>query len=317
VISLAVLFLVSLGLSAFFSASEMAFVSSNKLQLRDMAEKGDRKAQAVVGLQKKTQDFLAAILIGHNVVNITATTLFAYFLKHQFGIHNQWIVLAVVAPILIIFGEMVPKDYARLRAVPYLLNQIFWLQLFMKLCYLPVLVFFSVIRFLWPSLKKHQKEELFVNEEAFRSLIEESARSGVVGAQEQKLIHTILDFERIQVCSVMIPAEQIPMVDIRSKVGDVKNLAREHKSLMMLVYEEIPSIVVGMIYVFDLVRAGESAQGLRDFLRAPVFISGETSIEKAFLTLQQKRQSYAIVTDRMRNVKGIVPIERLLIFERH
>jgi CBS domain containing-hemolysin-like protein len=72
-----------------------------------------------------------------------------------------------------------------------------------------------------------------------------------------------------------------------------------------------------MIYVFDLVRAGESAQGLRDFLRAPVFISGETSIEKAFLTLQQKRQSYAIVTDRMRNVKGIVPIERLLIFERH
>ncbi|OQA57104.1 MAG: hypothetical protein BWY42_00728 [Candidatus Omnitrophica bacterium ADurb.Bin277] len=316
-ISLMIVFLLSLALSAFFSSAEMAFVSSNKLQIRDMAEKGDRSARAVMDLYRQNQDFLAAVLIGHNIVNITATTNAAYFFDHYLGVSNEWLVLSVMAPVLIVLGEMVPKDYGRMRAVPFLLRHVFGLRMLLKVCYLPGVVFFGAFRFLWPSLKKREKEDLFVSEGEFRSLIEESTHQGIVGEQEEKLIHTILDFERIQVGSVMIPVDQISMVNIQSNVKDVKVLARERRSRMMLVYEEIPSIVVGMIYVFDLIWKGDEAQGLHDFLRAPIFISEETSIEKAFLTLQQKRQSYAVITARGGDVKGVVPIERLLMFERH
>lgn len=315
-IGLLAIFIISLLLSAFFSGTEMAFVSSNRLQLRDLAEKGDSRARSILKLYRDSQDFLAALLIGNNIVNITATAIAAYLFEHCLHIRSEWLVLFVMAPLLIILGEMVPKDYCRIRAVPFLLNQEFWLRMTMRIFYVPVLLMFGAFKFVWPSLKSKERENLFVNEEEFRSLIEESTRKGVVGTQEEKLIRTILDFERIQVHSAMIPVAQVAMVDIRNKVEDVKRIARESHARMMLVYEDVPSIVVGMIYVFDLLLKGESAQGLRDFLRAPVFIPETTSIERAFLTLQQKRQSYAAITDRVGNIKGVVPIERLLIFEK-
>jgi CBS domain containing-hemolysin-like protein len=82
---------------------------------------------------------------------------------------------------------------------------------------------------------------------------------------------------------------------------------------MVLVYEEIPSIIVGMIYVFDLLFEEDEKKGLKNYLRAPIFLPRSTSNEKAFLTLQEKRQSFALVTDMKREVIGAVPIERLLV----
>jgi putative hemolysin len=224
--------------------------------------------------------------------------------------------MLLIAPILIILGEMVPKDYCRLTAIPFLLGQTFWIKVFTTILYGPIILSFKALNFFWPSLQKGSVRDIFVNEEEFRSLIDESTQRGIVGPQEKKLIHTILDFERIQVQSVMLPAAKVPMVDIHSKIEDVKQIARETHARMMLVYEEIPSIVMGMVYVFDILWEEEGAQGLHDFLRAPVFISEETSLEKAFLMLQKKRQSYAVVTDRAGDIKGVVPIERLLIFEK-
>lgn len=314
--ALILLFLLCLALSAFFSGSEMAFVSSNKLKLRELVEKGDPRARAILRLNKHPQDFLAALLIGNNIVNVTSTVLAAYFFEHFLNAHNEWLVLLVMAPILIIFTEMAPKDYCRIRAIPFLLDQVFWLQMLQRIFYFPVRLLFGVVHLLSPSLSNRSKPDLFVSEEEFRSLIDESTRHGVVGAQEKELIRTILDFERIQIHSVMTPVAQVAMVDIRSKVEDVKRIARESHSRMLLVYEEIPSIVVGMIYVFDLLLKGESTQGLRNFLRAPIFVPETASIEKAFLTLQQKRQSYAAVTDPLGNVTGVVAIEQLLIFEK-
>ena len=315
-IALVLVFFLAIALSAFFSGSEMAFVSSNKLKLRELADKGDRRAKAVLRLNHQPQDFLAALLIGNNTVNVTSTVILAYLAERFLDIRSEWFVLLVMAPVLIIFAEMVPKDYCRMRAIPFLLDQIFWLQWLQRIFYLPVRLLFGVVHLLWPGLSRRADRSIFVNEEEFRSLIEESTRHGIVGAQEKKLIGTILDFERIQVHSVMVPVAQVAMVDIHSKVADIKRIARESHSRIMLVYEEIPSIVVGMIYVFDLLLKGESAQGLRDFLRAPIFIPETTSIEKAFLTLQQKRHSYGAVTDSAGNVKGVVPIENLLIFEK-
>ena len=151
-----------------------------------------------------------------------------------------------------------------------------------------------------------------MNEEEFRSVIEESTKSGIVAPHEKKLIDTILDFERIHVESVMIPVDKISKVDITAKVGDVKVLARRTHQKMLLVTEEIPTLIVGMIYVFDLLFEKNDEQGLKNYLRSPIFLPRNTSIEKAFLTLQHKRQSFAVVTDAHGEVTGVVPIERLL-----
>ena len=315
-IGLLIMFFLSLVASAFFSGAEMAFVSANKLKLREMADAGDKKARFIMQLQQQPSYFLTAILIGNNTVNVTAISIATYMLKEYFGWNSEWAVMLVIAPVLIIFAEMVPKDYGRLNAIPFLLGQTFWLKGLKAVLYGPIILFFKALNFFWPSFQQGVVRDIFVNEEEFRSLIEESTQRGIVGPQEEKLIHTILDFERIHVASVMVPVGKVPMVDIHSKIEDVKKIARETHIRMMLVYEEIPSIVMGMVYVFDILWEEENAQGLHDFLRAPIFITEDTPLAKAFLTLQKKRQSYAVVTDRAGNIKGVVPIERLLMFEK-
>jgi len=295
----------------------MAFVSANKLKLRDMADAGDKKARFIMQLQQHPNYFLTAILIGNNVVNVAAISIATYIFKEFFGWSSEWAVMLAIAPVLIIFAEMVPKDYGRLNAIPFLLRQTLWLKGLKAVLYGPIILFFKALSFFWPSFQQGVVRDIFVNEEEFRSLIEESTQRGIVGPQEEKLIHTILDFERIHVSSVMVPVAKVPRVDIHSKIENVKQIARETQARMMIVYEEIPSIVMGMVYVFDILWEKEGAQGLHDFLRAPIFIHEDTSLEKAFLTLQKKRQSYAVVTDRAGDIKGVVPIERLLMFEKH
>lgn len=316
-IGLLILFFVSLVASAFFSGAEMAFVSANKLRLREMADAGDKNARFIMQLQQHPNYFLTAILIGNNVVNVMAISIATYIFKEYFGWSSEWAVMLAIAPILIVFAEMAPKDYGRLKAIPFLTGQTLWLRGLKAVFYGPIILFFNILGFFWPAFQQGGGRDIFVNEEEFRSLIEESTHRGIVGPQEQKLIHTILDFERIQVQAVMVPAAKVPMVDIHSKIGDVKRTAREAQARMLLVYEEIPSIVMGMVYVFDILWEEENAQGLHDFLRAPIFIAEDTSLEKAFLLLQKKRQSYAVVTDRAGDIKGVVPIERLLMFEKH
>ncbi len=316
-IGLLVIFFLSVIASAFFSASEMAFVTANKLKLREMADAGDKKARFIMQLQQHPNYFLTAILIGNSVVNVIAIAIATCLFKDYLGWTSEWVVMLIVAPVLIIFAEMAPKDYGRLNAIPFLLGKTFWLRGLKVVLYGPIILFFRGLGLFWPSFHQGQVRDIFVNEEEFRSLIDESSHRGIVGPQEEKLIHTILDFERIQVQSVMLPLGKVPMVDIHSKIEDIKRIARETQSRMMLVYEELPTIVMGMVYVFDILWEEEGARGLHDFLRAPVFISEETSLEKAFLLLQKKRQSYAVVTDRAGNIKGVVPIERLLIFEKH
>ena len=316
-IGLLTLFFLSLVASAFFSGAEMAFVSANKLRLREMADTGDKKARFIMQLQQYPNYFLTAILIGNSVVNVTAISIATCIFKEYCGWSNEWAVMLVIAPVLIIFAEMVPKDYGRLNAIPFLLGQTVWLKGLKAVLYGPIILFFRALDFVWPSFQQGVARDIFVNEEEFRSLIEESTQRGIVGLQEEKLIHTILDFERIHVSSVMVPVGKVPMVDIHSKIEDVKKIARETHVRMMLVYEEVPSIVMGMVYIFDILWEEENAQGLHDFLRAPIFISEDTSLAKAFLMLQKKRQSYAVVTDRSGDIKGVVPIERLLMFEKH
>ena len=292
----------------------MAFVSSNQLKMREKADAGNPDAKRIMGLHDRSQEFLAAILIGNNVVNIIATAIVTHLLKNYFHIHNQWVVTAIMVPVLLIGGEMVPKDYGRIRSEAWLFKYAGILSLIMTCFHWPVAWMLRVVESMLGRFKSVMHKDIIVSQNEFRMLIEESAKSGVLDDHERKLINTILDFERIHVNSVMIPLEKAVKVDIRATVGELKLLAAKTKVRMVLVYEEIPSIVMGMVYVYDILFEKEEAKPLKNYLRAPIFLPGNASIEKAFLTLQQRRQSFAVVMDEKSETVGIVPIERLIDF---
>ena len=310
-ISLALAFFLCLVISAFLSGAEMAFVSANKIRIRENADSGSAAAQRIVRLQEMPQHFLTAILIGNSVVTIAATAIVTYGLERQFGVSNEWLVTAIVAPILIIFGETVPKDYCRLKSQSFLLKYSSVLDLFVRIFRFPSEVIQRMIASFMGPLGAVVDRSIFVSEKEFRLLIEESTKSGVLDKHEKKLIDTILDFERIQVESVMTAVEKVPKVEISEHVRKVKEIARQTRSRMVLVYEEIPTLIVGMIYVFDLLFDANDEDGLKNYLRSPIFLPKNTSIEKAFFTLQEKRQSFAVVTDASHEVIGVVPLEKL------
>ncbi|MBI3307177.1 MAG: DUF21 domain-containing protein [Candidatus Omnitrophica bacterium] len=311
-ISLALAFFMCLLLSVFFNAAEMAFVSTNKLKLRELSDKGDFPARVVLHLYHYPQRFLTTLLVCNNVVNLAGTAVFTVMLQVYLGIANEWVVTAILAPVLIVFGEMVPKDYGRLQSRQFLLRHSYLLDIISRLFYYPTLLILKAVDFFLGPFGMTTRKSIFVDEEEFHLLIEESAKSGVMTHHEKQLIDTILNFERTHVELVMVGVDKISKVPLTGKVADVKDIARRTGAKMVLIYEEIPTLIVGMIYVFDLLFDENDNQGLKNYLRSPIFLSRKTSVEKAFLTLQQKRQSFAVVTDDHGEVIGAVPIERLL-----
>lgn len=304
-------FLFCLLLSMIFAGAEMAFVSANPIKIRELADKGNKKAQNALQLLDSDQEFLAAVLIGNNIVNIISTAILTYFFETRFHLANEWLVTLIMAPILIIFCETVPKDYARVLSQSLILNFAGFLNFFLRI-FKPVLRWIlKGVDHLTGPLGPAVERSIFVSEKEFRMVIEESAQTGILERHEKQLIDTIMDFERIRLESVMTPVEKVESVDITDNIGKVKQIARQTNAKMVLVSEELPTLVVGMIYVFDILFEEDDQAPFKKYLRSPIFLHKNTSIEKAFLTLQERRQSYAAVTDDDGEVIGVVAIEKL------
>ena len=299
-------------LSAFFSASEMAFLSTDPVKLRNEAERGEPRAGKIIDLFRDSRQFITSVLIGNNIVNTLAAVLLTIFLETHFGIKDEWVVTAILAPVLIIFGETVPKGYGRHRARGFLMDHTTLTLFFSKIFSWPARALLGASNIFLGWRGKNVRKNILVSEDEFRFLIEESVRSGVLEEHEKKLVERILDFERIPIARVVTPVASIPQIELSQGVGQAKAAARQSGSRMILVYEEIPSIVVGMIYVFDFLFETDESKPLSSYLRSPIFLPKETSLEKAFLTLQAKRQSFALVTDARGEVMGAVDIESLL-----
>ncbi|HCM42240.1 MAG TPA: CNNM domain-containing protein [Candidatus Omnitrophota bacterium] len=311
-ISVLAFFVLLLIFSAFLSATEMAFVSINPIQLRQKSDGGDGQALRVLKLRNENQHFLGALLIANNLCNAGATMCLTYFLQNYFGISSEWIVTALMLPLLVVFCEMSPKEYGRVNALGFLTRASFLLWGLHRICFWIVDLFIRAAQSMLPILKQ-KNEQIFLNETEFKALVSESEKQGVLEPHEKEFVHTILDFERIPVKSVMIPLNQTAQVELCSDLSEVRKKAREGRSKMVLVYEEAPEIVAGVIYVFDLLAQERENGPLTGFLKAPLFISEKMSLEEAFRLLQKKRQSFALVTDASYEVQGVVLIENLLL----
>ncbi len=310
--SLLIAFGLCLFFSAFLSAAEMAFLSTDRIKLRDEAERGSDKARGILGLFSDSRQFLTSLLIGNNLVNIAAAALFTIFLEARFGIRSEWVITALLAPVLIIFAETVPKAYGRHQKKKFLLDHAALVLFFSRLLAWPTRILLAASEIFLRGKGKKGHRNILVSEDEFRFLIEESVRMGVLAESEKKLVERILDFERIPVERALIPLDRVAKVELSQDVGAAKGEARRSGSKVVLVYEELPNIIIGMIYTFDLLFQEDEKKGLRDYLRSPIFLPKETSLEKAFVTLQERRQSFALVTDAHGEVIGLIQIESLI-----
>ncbi|MBI1977827.1 MAG: DUF21 domain-containing protein [Candidatus Omnitrophica bacterium] len=313
-IPLFLLMIVAFLLFGFFAGSEMAYLSCNKLKLRHLADEGDPNAQVILRFHQEPKRFLTTVLIGTNLMHVAVVGIATYLLEEKLHFTNRWVIIPVLSLLIITFAETIPKDWFRHKADDFIYRFALILGFLDRVLSSVSKCLIALTDFLIETTAPDMKRSPFVTREEFRYVIEESAKGGVLLPHEKRLIDTILNLGSVRVEEVMIPVSKFPMVALTDQVGRVKEVARRTKTRAALVYEEIPTLVVGMVYVFDVLFEEHEDQGLSRCLRAPLFINADKSVEKAIFLLQSKHASYGAVINARSEVVGVVSIENLIQF---
>lgn len=303
-----------LGLSAFFSGSEIAFVSCSRIKIRNLIEQNNKNAEIVHKLDKAASSFLSTILLGNNLANVSVTVIFTDFMRKNCNVESELLITLMLAPVVIVFVENIPKEYFRRKAdtVIYALAKplYFWFKLTARLLHIVIKGSDAISKAF--GLKVSKKSP-FVTKEEIRFLFQERIKAGTLRKHEKDLIDLVFDFEKINAIDVMIPEKSLLKIELNDSIARLKELSRKDKAECVVIYDQKPDNIVGIVNVFDVLFEEDDAQSVKRFLRSPLFFSVETPGRKVFQSLQAERRSVALVVDKSGNLRGMIRIEDLLL----
>lgn len=296
-------------LSGFFAASEIAFVVANKIKIEIKARKKNISAENALHFMNDPQDFFSTVLIGNNVVNIAFASISTIFLTAFWGFNEIKILMASTFVILI-FGELLPKYFARELADRVVFISAVPIRLVSFILY-PFVKFFSSVSSLLTqssNLKQDNIRNLFSKED-IESLVQESHEAGVVNKKESDIISKVFDLADQRVYEAMRPRTEIVGIEINQTIDESLDLFIESGFSKLIVYEENLDNIKGMILTYDLFK---SPQNLQSIIREVIFVP-ET--KKSFDMLNEflsKQSSIAVVIDEFGGTAGIVTIEDII-----
>jgi CBS domain containing-hemolysin-like protein len=307
--------LVTLLMSACFSGVETGLISLNRITLRQKEEKGDGRAIILSKLLRRPEHLLATILVGNNFVNVTATMIFLIWARGIWGITRaEFMTTLVLTPLILVFGEILPKAIFRHRADT--LSPAFARPL------RAVEVFFSPIvatlrqatNRLTSLLGGFEKRSPFISREDVRLMFIEGEEHGVIEEEEREMIKGVIDFGMTTVREIIVP--RIDMVAARddSTWEEVFEIFEKHGHSRLPVYQEKIDDIVGIVYIFDLMRAGRPTEGesIKEFIRPVAFIPESKKVLDLLHDFRQKQMFMAIVVDEYGGTAGLVTLEDLI-----
>jgi CBS domain containing-hemolysin-like protein len=303
--------LVCLVLEGFFSGSEIGVVSADQMKLRLKAAKGSRGAKLALEMLQKPEWLLSTTLVGTNISVVTNTTMVTALMIHLFGDQGSWLAVIFAAPLIWIFGEIVPKSVFQQRAdavTPYV---IFALRFFSLLFY-PILLFFTLITRLLTKLAGGAERNPFTLREEIMTMLQLPAAShGDIEPGEQAMIRRTFNFTETQVRDAMRPLIDLAMVDGKSTCSEARRLAAETGHIRLPVYDGRVDRVTGVLYVLDLL--GETDERpILDFVREAHFVPATQSIRDLLTQLRKAGEVVAVVVDEFGAAEGIVSVEDIV-----
>ena len=284
-------------LAGFFSGSETALISVNRVRLRHLAEAGRVDATKIIELIKRPEQVLAMVLIGTNITVVVASGLCT-------SLVGKWRSILIMTPLMLIFAETIPKFLFRQRANEIALKFAKPISFFHKLFY-PVV--FVILRL--SGQRERPQRSPFVTREELKYLIREGEHSGAIEPRERSIIYSIFDFGAKRVKEIITPLKKVAAIDAEADVKILEEIAKRTGYSRIPVYETSKENIIGIANILDAAFIEDTTQKVRKFARPCTFVSQDTLIDKVLLTLQSKKQPLAIVTDVNRKPIGIVTIE--------
>jgi len=316
-----VLIIILIALSAFFSASETALSSANKIRLKSMADNGSRGAERALRVMKKYDKALTTILIGNNIVNIATSsiaTLLTINLMNELSAgsgdaYGSLVSTIAVTIIVLIFGEVLPKSIAKDFAESFAIG-ISAIISFLMLIFTPFSALFILLK---KGIAKmlRKKESVSFTEEELLAIIEESEDEGVLETQESNLVRSALEFDEITVDEIITPRVSIVAVDITDSVDEVRAKFLSEEYSRMPVYEKTLDNIIGIITEKDFFKAYEqygSDFSIDSILQETIYLPHMLKISEVLRTMQKQKCHISVVLDQHGGTLGIVTMEDIL-----
>jgi CBS domain containing-hemolysin-like protein len=297
--------------SAYFSATETAFSTFNKIKMRNLADKGNKSAKLVLNIEETYDTMLSTILIGNNIVNILSaslsTILFIGWIGDKSG---PTVSTAVMTIIVLIFGEITPKTLAKQIPDKFAMFAAPFLKLLMIIFFVFTFIFKK-----WQDLISKlvkSKDEDIVTEEEILTLVEEAAEDGSINESESELIKSAIEFGDLEVIDIFTPRVDIIALPKDATYEDIDNAFSGNPFSRLPIYDEDIDHIVGIIYYKDFYQAEEQNFKLENIIKQPMFVMKHKLVNELLKEFQTQKQHFAVVADEFGSVAGIVTMEDIL-----
>ena len=298
-------------MSAFFSSSETAFASVNTMHIKTYAEqkrKGARRAQFICD----HFDFaVVCFLVGNNLVNIANTTVCAYMFTKFIASPTlantlNTIILTIV---ILIFGEILPKGYAKHNPEKFVLRFSGVIYVFMKLIYIFALPFYGL-----QKLVLRHKEVNKITEDDLENIVDTMEDQGVIDSENASIIHGALDISEKTVNDILVPRVDMVAIPIDATVEEIKDVFVEYQFSRVPVYEDDKDNVVGVLNYKDFVTAEYEGKKfeLSKLMQTPLKATKTMKVDELMHMMQKEKKHLAIVIDEFGGTSGIVTMEDAL-----
>ena len=309
VIQLLILFIL-LALSAFFSSSETALVTVNKIRMRNMAEGGNKQAETVIKTVENQGKMLSAILIGNNVVNLSASSLATVMASSLFGNKAVGIATGILTLLILVFGEITPKTMATYSAEKISLKVAGYIY-FLMIVLTPVIFLVNLLSGVVLKLcgvdTKEKRES--ITEDELRTIVEVSHEEGVLETEEKKMITNVFDFGESLAKDIMVPRVDMTFAQVDDTYDQLLEVYRKERYTRIPVYEDSTDNVIGIINVKDLLLLDSNEEfHIRDYLRQPLYTYEYKKASELMLEMRKSLNNIVIVLDEYGATAGLITL---------
>lgn len=308
-----VIVIILLSASAFFSSAETALMTSNKLKMRNLADNGNKRAAKVLKVTENTDKMLSAILIGNNIVNLTASSISTTLTLKIFGSKLVGIATGILTFLILVFGEITPKNVASKNAEDMALAYIGVISFLVTLLTPVIFIVNNVAKFVISIFNKNGDDNNAVTEEELRAMVEYSHEEGVIENEEKKMIVNVVDFGDTVAGDIMVPRVDMVMVDEKSSYEEILQVFREERYTRIPVYEETPDNVIGILNVKDFLLIEDKENFvMKELLREPLYTYEYKKTSALMMDMRKTGANIVIVLDEYGITAGLITLEDML-----
>lgn len=298
-------------LSAFFSSAETSLTTVNRVRLKTLADEGNRRAKTALEVLDKYGKMLSAILIGNNIVNLSASALATTLAIH---IHfTVGIATAILTVVILIFGEIVPKNMAMINSEKMALLYASLISGFMKLLTPVIFVIDSLAKGIMKLFRVDGDKKTAMTENELRTYVEVGHEDGVIESEEREMIYNVFDFGDAVAKDVMIPRIDMVTVDKEATYEEVMEVFKDCMYTRIPVFEEDKDNIIGLINIKDFILVEDKEHfRISDILRQAYYTYEFKKTADLLVEMRQKCFNVAFVLNEYGGTAGMITLEDLL-----